>query len=102
MAIEHNYKEFVGHMYCQQTLRQEWHGQVPWLGKTFKFKCVYSLLLLVLIPFILTHWFFVQIGKDIQYLRKKKPLPDGERLKEMSRKLFLPIKLHSFDARHHR
>ena len=27
LAIEHKHKEFVGHMYCQQVLREQWHGQ---------------------------------------------------------------------------
>ena len=27
LAIEHNRKEFVGHMFCQQILRQQWHAR---------------------------------------------------------------------------
>ena len=30
MAIEHSNKPFVGHMYCQQTLRQAWYGDTRW------------------------------------------------------------------------
>jgi hypothetical protein len=45
LAIEHNHKEFVGHMYCQQMLRQEWQGGLPWLGKSYQHRIIYSILL---------------------------------------------------------
>ena len=70
LAMEHNHKAFVGHMYCQQMLRQEWHGGVPWLGKGLKYKILYVIYLLVLTPFFIAHWSFTQVGKDIQKLRK--------------------------------
>ena len=38
LAIEHNNKEFVGHMYCQQTLMQQWQADVPWQGASTIFK----------------------------------------------------------------
>ena len=68
--MEHNHKAFVGHMYCQQMLRQEWHGGVPWLGKGLKYKILYVIYLLVLTPIFIAHWSFTQVGKDIQKLRK--------------------------------
>ena len=30
LAAELNYKEFVGHMHCQQILRRQWHGGRNW------------------------------------------------------------------------
>ena len=32
LAIEHNHKEFVGHIYSQQILSQVWYGNVSWQG----------------------------------------------------------------------
>ena len=37
-ALWLNHKEFVSHMYCQQTLRQQWHGGVKWQGQSLYYK----------------------------------------------------------------
>ena len=37
-AIEHNRKEFVGHMYCQHMLRDQWRGKINWKEKSFSYK----------------------------------------------------------------
>ena len=56
---------------------------MPWLGQSFKYKLVYSVLLNFLIPLFIVQWFFVQIGKDIQFLRKKTPIPNKQKIREM-------------------
>ncbi len=43
MAIQNNHKAFVGHMFCQQVLRDQWHGKVPWQGRSTTFRAVYCL-----------------------------------------------------------
>ena len=35
LATELNYKQFVGHMHCQQILRLQWHGKQEWENKSF-------------------------------------------------------------------
>ena len=37
-ALYLNHKEFVSHMYCQQTLRQEWYGGVKWKGQSILYR----------------------------------------------------------------
>jgi hypothetical protein len=39
-AIEHNRKEFVGHMYCQQMLRDQWCGGINWKEKSISFTVI--------------------------------------------------------------
>ncbi len=68
LAIEHSHKEFVGQMYCQQYLRNEWHGHTPWLGKLFTFKLVYSLIQILLSPIYVIHALFVFSGRDLKYM----------------------------------
>jgi len=41
MAVINNHKSFVGHMYCQQILRNQWQGNVPWQDKPFLFRFTY-------------------------------------------------------------
>ena len=51
-ALYLNHKEFVSHMYCQQTLRKEWYGGTKWQGQSFIYKVMNnSLYLCVLITF---------------------------------------------------
>ena len=38
LAAELNYKEFVGHMHCQQILRQNWYLGCEWKSKSLFFK----------------------------------------------------------------
>ena len=38
LAIEMNHKEFVGHMYCQQTLKREWFCYITWSGTSTLYK----------------------------------------------------------------
>ena len=70
LAMERNNLEFAGHIYCQQALRQEWYGDVPWLEKSLMSKCAYIIYLLVLTPIFIGHWSYTQPGKDILILRK--------------------------------
>ncbi len=41
LALEHNFKEFGGHRYCQQNVVQEWDRAVPWDGKGLLYKIAY-------------------------------------------------------------
>ena len=64
LAIEHNNKEFVGHVFCQQILRQQWHGDLLWQGTPLKFKIVHFLLQVLLAPLFVFSFFVAEIGKD--------------------------------------
>ena len=37
-------------MYCQQILRQTWHGNVPWQAAPITFKLIHFLLQVILAP----------------------------------------------------
>ena len=50
LAIEHNNKPFVGHMYCQNTLRQSWYGDSLWQGAPIGFKLLMFLLHILMAP----------------------------------------------------
>ena len=50
LAIEHNNKPFVGHMYCQNTLRQSWYGDSTWQGAPIGFKLLMFLLHVIFSP----------------------------------------------------
>ena len=41
VAVAQNNKEFAGHMFCQQMLRQQWHGNVKWQGTQWTYKLLY-------------------------------------------------------------
>ena len=41
LAIEFNHKEFVGHMYCQQMLKNEWYCNRTWAGTSILYKVSY-------------------------------------------------------------
>ena len=64
LAIEHNNKEFVGHVFCQQILRQQWHGDVLWQGTPLMFKIAHFLLQVLLAPLFVFSFFVAEIGKD--------------------------------------
>ncbi len=66
LAIEHNHKEFVGHMYCQQTLRQEWHGNVSWQAAPTIFKMIHLIYISFMAPFLAWFALMKQIGRDLQ------------------------------------
>ena len=68
LAIEHNHKEFVGHMYCQQILRQTWHGNVPWQTAAITFKLIHFLLQMILAPIFAAMIVISDTIKDSQYL----------------------------------
>ena len=50
LAVEINQKEFVGHMYCQHILTQQWLGNTSWQGKSFWIKSVHILLQMIFTP----------------------------------------------------
>lgn len=81
LAIEHNHKEFVGHMYCQQTLRQQWHGDMIWEGKAFTYKILHLLFQVVLAPLYVTMFLIAEVGRDWLKLREK-PVPTKEEIKK--------------------
>ena len=66
VAIEHNHKEFAGHMYCQELLKQKWHGDVYWQGTNVIYKFFYVLLQIILAPIfvIIALWF--EVGRSLQ------------------------------------
>ena len=45
LATELNYKQFVGHMHCQQILRLQWHGKQEWENKSFLCKVCNNIIL---------------------------------------------------------
>ena len=50
LAIEMNHKEFVGHMYCQQTLKREWFCYLKWSGTSTLYKVIQMIFSLLTIP----------------------------------------------------
>ena len=62
LAAELNYKEFVGHMHCQQILRQNWYLGCEWKSKSFFFKVI------MYIKFQLRIIFLIKISLNFQYL----------------------------------
>ena len=66
LAIEHNHKEFVGHMFCQQILRQQWHGEILWQGKPLLFKFLHTLIAVVLAPLFVLSYFLVEFVRSLE------------------------------------
>ena len=66
LAIEHNHKEFVGHMFCQQILRQQWHGNILWQGKPLIFKFLHTLIEVVLAPLFVFAYFLVEVVRSLE------------------------------------
>ena len=69
MAVEHHHKDFTAHMFCQQMLRQQFHGKVPWHGKPWTYKLIYCLIQIILTPIHLCSVYVFQPGRDIKILR---------------------------------
>ena len=65
MAIQRNHKTFVGHMFCQQILRDQWHGQVPWNGRSLRFRVLYSFFQMTLTIFFVMHHIARTICRDL-------------------------------------
>ena len=63
LAIEHNHKEFVSHMYCQQMLRQQWQGDTIWHGTPSTYKLLYFLFQIFLAPVFVMSYFVIDILK---------------------------------------
>ena len=76
LAIEHNHKEFVGHMFCQQTLRQAWHGHVPWQGSPLTFRLLHFLLQVLLAPFYALMVLVVSVGRDMHDILEMEEITD--------------------------
>jgi hypothetical protein len=68
LAIEHNHKEFVGHMFCQQTLRQEWHGGIAWQGRPVTYKLLHFVLQVLLAPIFVSILLITDMGRDLKDL----------------------------------
>jgi len=80
MAIINNHKSFVGHMYCQQLLRSQWQGNVPWQEKSFFFRFTYIGAQCLMTPW----WILISLLRlvlfDLKVTRerwKKASLPDS-------------------------
>ena len=72
LAIEHNHKEFVGHMFCQQMLREQWHGDVLWSGSPMIFKILHFLLLVMMAPIWVLIYIIVKVSKGNIFQNSKK------------------------------
>ena len=71
IAMQNQHKEFVSHMFCQQILRDQWHGNVPWKHKPRRFKILYCIVqCLMTFPHIL-HWFIRMIIQDFNITQEK-------------------------------
>ena len=78
LAIEHNQKEFVGHMFCQQILRQQWHGNIPWQGKPFLFKFLHFLIKVILAPLFVFSYLLAEVVRSLgMYEDKVSELPSS-------------------------
>ena len=69
LAIEHNYKCFVGHPLCQQVFQQSFHQGMPWHGKSLGFQILHSLMQFLFAPLMVFMWTFFKLGKDISHSR---------------------------------
>ena len=65
LAIEHNHKEFVGHALCQQVFRRFYEQNVPWHGKSLRFKFLHFVLQILMAPILVVMSLFAWIGKEI-------------------------------------
>ena len=70
LAIELNHKEFVGHMFCQQVLREQWHGDVLWPGSPFVFKLLHFLLQVLLAPITVILYCLYYFGRYFKITSK--------------------------------
>ena len=64
LAIEHNHKEFVSHALCQQVFRHFYEQNVPWHGKSLRFKFLHILLQILMAPILVGMSLFTWIGKE--------------------------------------
>ena len=65
LAIELNEKEFVGHMYCQQILTQQWSGNIFWYRRHPLIKTVFIILQMLLTPLYVFCFIFKTLLEDI-------------------------------------
>ena len=64
LAIELNEKEFVGHMYCQQILTQQWSGNIFWYRQPPLIKAVFIFIQMVLTPIYACCYIFKTLVED--------------------------------------
>ena len=65
LAVEINQKEFVGHMYCQQILTQEWVGTTSWDNHSVFTKILHVILQIIFTPVFALGNIFKSFVKDI-------------------------------------
>ena len=65
LAIELNEKEFVGHMYCQQILTQQWSGNIFWYRRHPIIKVIFIILQMLLTPLYACCFIFKTFLEDI-------------------------------------
>ena len=65
LAIELNEKEFVGHMYCQQILTQQWSGNICWYRRHPLLKVVCILLQIIFTPIFACCFIFKTLLEDL-------------------------------------
>ena len=52
LAIEDHHVDFVGHMYCQQTLRRAWYEKLPWKQASTFSRFIHFCIQMVMAPFL--------------------------------------------------
>ena len=52
LAIEDHHVDFVGHMYCQQTLRRAWYEKLPWKQASTLSKFIHFCIQMAMAPFL--------------------------------------------------
>ena len=80
LAIEHNHKDFVGHMYCQQVLRQEWHGGIKWQGAGLLFKIIYTLLQIPLAIVYVLAFLILDVSRTSKFIPKNRAISDFHKM----------------------
>ena len=68
MAIEHNLKEFVVHMHCQEMFQQKWHGNVSWYGRHITYKILYFFIEIILAPLFVAVALVIEMGRSFQVI----------------------------------
>ena len=64
LAIEDGQIDFVGHMYCQQTLKQAWYGKLSWKQASNLSKLMHFCMQILMAPIIATIFCYKKTVKD--------------------------------------
>ena len=73
--MQNQNEAFVSHMFCQQILRDHWHGNIKWKNKHNLFKFIYCFLQFTLTLPHIFHWLTRMMIIDFGITKEKWKLP---------------------------